>query len=93
MKVKYILKTAALMVLLLMKNIQATACDACKKLQPKPLQGITHGGGPDSNWDYIIVVAMIVVTLYVLVATVKCMFRPAEKDTQHIKRIILNDQQ
>ena len=93
MKRKYTLKAVALLALLIIKNIQAIACEACKQQQPKLLQGVTHGGGPDSNWDYVIVAVMVVVTLYLLVATVRCMFRPAEKDVQHIKRIILNDQQ
>lgn len=93
MKREYIAKAVALLVSLFMKNIQAIACDACKKLQPKALQGISHGGGPDSNWDYVIVAAMIIITVYVLVATVRCMLRPREENAQHIKRIILNDQQ
>jgi len=93
MKKKDILKAVALLALLFMRNIQAIACEACKKQQPKLLQGVTHGGGPDSNWDYVIVAAMIVITLYVLVATVRCMLRPKEENAQHIKRIILNDQQ
>lgn len=93
MKKKYTLKAVVLIALLFIKNIQAIACDACKKQQPKVLQGITHGAGPESNWDYAVVAAMIIVTLYVLFATVKRMVRPAEENEQHIKRIILNDQQ
>jgi hypothetical protein len=93
MKKKHSQKAVAVLALLLMKNISAIACEACKKQQPKLLQGVTHGGGPDSNWDYVIVAVMVAVTLYVLVATLKCMFRPAEKDEQHIKRTILNDLQ
>lgn len=72
-------------------NIGAFACDACKKQQPKFLQGITHGTGPDSNWDYLIVAVMVGITLYVLVATLKCLFKPAENGQEHIKRMILND--
>jgi hypothetical protein len=93
MKKKHSQKAVAVLALLLMKNISAIACEACKKQQPKLLQGVTHGGGPDSNWDYVIVAVMVAVTLYVLVATLRCMFRPAEKDEQHIKRTILNDLQ
>ena len=33
----------------------AIACPVCEKQQPKILQGITHGSGPQSNWDYIII--------------------------------------
>ncbi|RFZ85137.1 hypothetical protein DYU05_05920 [Mucilaginibacter terrenus] len=69
----------------------AFACDACKKQQPKFLQGITHGPGPDSNWDYLIVALMVFITLYVMAATLKCLIKPAEIGREHIKRMILND--
>ena len=72
-------------------SLPAMACEACKQQQPKFLQGITHGAGPGSNWDYVIVVIMVLVTLYSLYATVKCIIRPAEKDNEHVKRMILND--
>jgi hypothetical protein len=69
----------------------AFACEACKKQQPKFLRGITHGSGPDSGWDYVIVAVMVVITLYVFIATLKCLFKPSENDEKHIKRMILND--
>ncbi|SDF73160.1 hypothetical protein SAMN05216464_12710 [Mucilaginibacter pineti] len=69
---------------------QAVACDACQKQQPKLFQGITHGAGPSSNWDYVIVAVMTIVTLYTLYATVKRIVRPAEKETNHIKNMIFN---
>lgn len=68
----------------------AMACEACNQQQPKFLQGITHGAGPGSNWDYLIVSFMVFITLYSLYATVKCMICPAEKENGHIKRMILN---
>ena len=52
-------------------SLPAMACEACKQQQPKFLQGITHGAGPGSNWDYVIIVIMVLVTLYSLYATVK----------------------
>ena len=79
------------MLVALISNTAVLACEACKKQQPKFLQGITHGPGPDSNWDYLIVAVMVGITLYVLVATIKCLFRPAENGQEHIKRMILND--
>ena len=84
-------KHFSIFVLLLAPSLGVFACDACKKQQPKFLQDISHGAGPDSNWDYLIVTVMVAITFYVLVATVKCLFKPAEKDAQHIKRMILND--
>jgi hypothetical protein len=85
------LKYIGVTVLIFAAGLSAKACEACKKQQPKLLQGITHGRGPDSDWDYVIVVVMVIVTLYVLFATVKCIFRPSEKNDEHIKRLILND--
>lgn len=85
------MKKYLLFFLVLIFNNGAFACDACKKQQPKFLQGITHGPGPDSNWDYLIVTVMIGITLYVLAATIKCLFNPAENSREHIKRMILND--
>ena len=69
---------------------KAVACDACQKQQPKLFQGITHGAGPSSNWDYVIVAVMTVITLYTLYATVKRIIRPAEKENNHIKNMIFN---
>lgn len=79
-----------ILITMVIGSLPAMACDACKQQQPKFLQGITHGAGPGSNWDYLIVGVMTAITLYSLYATVKCMLRPSEKDDQHIKRIILN---
>jgi hypothetical protein len=70
---------------------EAWACDACRKLQPKLLAGITHGAGPDGPLDYYIVLLMVGVTLYTLFATVKCFIRTSETNTHHIKRSILNN--
>lgn len=67
----------------------AQACDACKAQQPKFLQGITHGPGPTSNWDYIIVSLMVVITLYSLYALIKCLAKPENIEHQDIKKIIL----
>ena len=78
--------------LMLMQAADVFACDACKKQQPKFLQGITHGQGPESKWDSIIVGIMVCITLYVLVATIKCLVKPRERNEEHIKRLILNHQ-
>lgn len=66
------------------------ACDACKAQQPKFLQGVTHGPGPTSNWDYVVVSLMVIITVYSFYAMVKCLAKPAEKDHEGIKSIILN---
>jgi hypothetical protein len=85
------MKKYVLMLIVVTFQTTAFACEACKKQQPKFLQGIAHGPGPDSNWDYLIVGVMVIITLYVLIATLKCLFKPAENGENHIKRMILND--
>jgi hypothetical protein len=50
-------KIIVLITILLTRQV-VFACDVCKKQQPKVLQGITHGTGPQSNWDYVIVIAV-----------------------------------
>ena len=84
-------KRILVFLLLFTPSLLVMACDACRKQQPKFLQGITHGPGPDSAWDYLIVGLMIGITLYVLVAALKCLFKSSENGSEHIKRMILND--
>jgi hypothetical protein len=66
-------------------------CDACTKQQPKLLQGITHGTGPDSSWDYVIVYMAVAIVLFSLFYSVKWLIRPGEKSSTHIKQFILNE--
>jgi hypothetical protein len=85
------MKKLIIILLLAIVKFDVSACDACKKQQAKLLQGLSHGPGPGSNWDYVIVAIMTIVTLYVLVATIKCMVKPSEKNEQHVKWMIFND--
>lgn len=66
------------------------ACPACEKQQPAILRGITHGAGPTGNWDYVIVLVTVVITLATLFYAVKWMIKPGEQELNHIKRTILN---
>ena len=84
------MKIILLMVFLLICKIAAIACPACEKKQPKILAGITHGAGPDSNWDYVIVWATVLVVLVTLFYTIKWLIKPGENSYDHIKRTVLN---
>lgn len=66
------------------------ACEVCQKQQPKLLRGITHGAGPQSNWDYVIVVAIAVVVLVALFYSVKWLIKPGEQQAGHIKHSIIS---
>ena len=65
-------------------------CPVCDKQQPKILQGITHGTGPESNWDYLIVWSTVIIVAFTLFYTIKWMVRPGEKEINHIKRTVIN---
>ena len=68
------------------------ACPVCEKQQPKILRGITHGVGPQDNWDYIIVWTMVVIVAFTLFFSIKWLIRPGERSQTHIKRLILNNE-
>lgn len=68
----------------------AIACPACEKQQPKLLKGVSHGVGPQSNWDYVIVIITALIVLATLYFSVKWIIKPGEKSARHIKRTILN---
>ncbi len=84
------MKRALLTSLVLFLYISAIACPVCEKQQPKLLKGITHGAGPQSNWDYVIVSVTAVIVLFCLFFSIKWLLKPGEKSASHIKFSILN---
>lgn len=68
----------------------ALACEACKLQQPKITQNFTHGTGPESRWDWIIVASVALITIYTLIFSIKYLVKPGEKDKNHIKYSVLN---
>lgn len=84
------MRTLALL-LLALSAMPAWACDACQKQQPKALQGITHGTGPQSEWDVPIIGVSAIIVVITLVFAVKYLVRPGEQDPGHIKRTALRN--
>jgi phage shock protein PspC (stress-responsive transcriptional regulator) len=76
--------------LFFLQTVAAIACPVCDKQQPKILRGITHGTGPQTNWDYAIVWAAVLIVLITLFYMVKWLIKPEEKNDDHIKRMVLN---
>lgn len=76
---------------LLLNTLASIACPVCERNQPKILKGITHGAGPETNWDYVIVGVMSFLVLATLIFSVKWLIRPGEQSEHHIKRFILNN--
>lgn len=85
------MKKYSLLIPLLLFRIAAQACPACEKQQPRILRGISHGTGPESQWDYVIVWAAVIAVLLTLFYSVKWIIRPGETASSHIKQFILND--
>ena len=69
--------------------VAAFACPVCEKQQPKLLQGISHGVGPQSSWDYVIIWAMVLIVAFTLYFSIKMLVKPGERAGNHIKRTIL----
>ena len=67
------------------------ACPVCEKQQPKITQGLTHGAGPASNWDWLIISIITCITLLTLFYSIKYLVRPGEKEENHIKNSILSN--
>ena len=78
-----------IMMFLLPGYFTAYACTVCEKQQPKVLQGITHGTGPQSNWDYVIIWATAILVILTLIFSIKMLVKPGEKSSDHIKRLVL----
>ncbi|RFM36858.1 hypothetical protein DXN04_04985 [Chitinophaga silvisoli] len=84
------MKRIFLLILWLFSAYVTSACPACEKQQPKLLRGITHGTGPDSQWDYVIIVVTVVFVIITLFLSVKWLIRPNESMQNHIKTSIIN---
>lgn len=84
------MKKFFLLVILLSGFVSAYTCPVCEARQPKILRGITHGAGPQSNWDFLIVAVAAVIVLASFFFSVKWLLSPGEKDEKHIKRRVLN---
>jgi len=81
-----------LSIALLLNAIYIIACPVCERNQPRVLKSITHGAGPESRWDYVIVWVTVAIVLGTFFFSVKWLIRPGETSDRHIKRFILNDE-
>ena len=79
------------MIALFALNTMAFACPVCEKQQPKIMRGITHGAGPQSNWDWVIISVISLITILTFIFSLKYLIKPGEKNNNHIKQIILNN--
>ena len=66
------------------------ACELCKKNQPKVLEGVTHGAGPQGTLDYLIIWTAVVIVGVTLALSLKFLIRPNENNSNHIKNIVVS---
>ncbi|MEM0575441.1 hypothetical protein [Flavobacterium polysaccharolyticum] len=84
------MKNLFITVVLFLISSMSIACPTCEKAQPKIFRGITHGAGPDSNWDYLIIGCTAIIVLYCGYITVSRLIKPNEMNKEHIKNAFLN---
>jgi hypothetical protein len=85
------MKIKVLFMLLMVLGVQMIlACPRCKTQQPKITRGLTHGAGPQSDWDWVIIAFITALTLLTFIFSLKYLIRPGEKNRDHIKQSILS---
>jgi len=84
------MKKVMLIVVLLVTGLMTFACPTCEIAQPRYLKGITHGTGPQSDWDFLIISVIAVIVIATLFFSIKWLVQPGEKSVTHIKHLILN---
>ena len=86
------MKHKLLTILALLISAVSFACPVCESKQPKGFENITHGEGPDGDIDYIIMLTAVVIVGYTLIMSIKYLVKPKEKNENHIKNLVLNEE-
>ena len=84
------MKKILLIIAVLLTGSMAYACSTCVIAQPRYLRGISHGTGPQSKWDLVIIAVTAVIVVATLFFSVKWLLQPGEKSASHIKHLVLN---
>lgn len=74
---------------LLLSISKTLACETCKAKESNILGNLTHGKGPESQWDFIISITAALIVLITLILSIKYLVRPGEKNPDHIKNSII----
>lgn len=82
-------KSSIYILLFFLSVLPALACDVCQRNQPKLLQDISHGTGPQTESDYYIIVGAVILVVFTLIYSLKYLLKPGENNPAHIKNLIL----
>lgn len=83
-------KTLISFLIFFLSVLPAVACEVCQRNQPKLLQDISHGTGPQAESDYYIIGVSVIIVLLTLIYSLKYLLKPGEQNPGHIKNLILN---
>jgi len=86
------MKNKLFTIVALFMSAAGAACDLCKAKQPKGFENITHGQGPEGNLDYIIMLIAVIIVGFTLIMSVKYLIQPKEKNENHIKNLVINEE-
>lgn len=88
------MKVRIIFLLAMLINLVAIGCPVCERNKSKAENWLSvHGSSPESNWDYVIVVIVIIVAVASLYYTVKWLINPKENNKEHIKYLFINPEQ
>jgi hypothetical protein len=86
------MKAKLFLLMMAITTVQFTvACPVCEKQQPKITRGLTHGAGPQNNWDWVIIGIIAAITLLTFILSLKYLLNPGEKNGNHVKQYILTN--
>ncbi len=85
------MKSKCITLIALLVSTITLACPVCDAEQPKGLENITHGEGPEGNIDYIIMYSAIIIVGYTLIMSLKYLIKPKEEESSHIKNLVINE--
>lgn len=74
-------------------SLAVRACEVCGAGQPKIITEYTHGKTPGGPWDYAIVLTVALGTFGLLPYAVRCVVRPGETASSHIKNSIITQEE
>lgn len=68
----------------------AKACEACDLQQPKITRGLTHGPGPKNMFEWMAVIAILIISVLTVYYFIKYLIKPDPQKTDKLKNNVLH---
>lgn len=70
----------------------ALSCPVCDREKANQVTlGLSHGAGPDHNWEWLVVAGMAGITLFALFLAIKYFIKPDNAKTNEFKKSIFSE--